>query len=658
MAGVLGVCALAPLPSNGADLPNILWLTTEDIGPQLGCYGDAYALTPNLDRLAERSLRYRNAWANAPVCAPARTTIITGVYATSTGAEHMRSLVGMPAFMRMYPQFLRERGYYCSNNSKEDYNLSKPAAVWHDSSNKAHWKNRAPGQPFFAIFNFTVTHESQIRHRPHTLQHDPAKAPLPAYHPDTPEVRHDWAQYYDNITTMDTQAGQALRELADAGLAEDTIVFFYGDHGSGMPRSKRWPYNSGLHVPLIVHVPEKFKNLAPKDYQSGGTTDRLVGFVDLAPTLLSLAGIQPPDWMQGRAFMGRFDTPPSRYVFGFRGRMDERYDLVRSVRNGRFIYVRNYMPHLIYGQHLAYMFETPTTQVWKKMYDERKLKPPKTIFWETKPPEELYDLQTDPDEVRNLAHSPEHEAVLGELRQALREHLLATRDVGFLPEAEMHRRAAGSTPYDLGQDRTNYPFDRILAMAEFASSPKPTVATSRQSAETLTASRERVLQDLPKLQDGLKDNDSAVRYWAVLGLLMRGSNGVIAARPELRAVLKDGSPSVRIAASRALAVHGHADDLPLVLDTLKELAPPDKNGVFVSVEALSVIEALGDKAAPLREFLRTLPQSDPQASGRVSSYVPRLLANLLGESVAPPPAPKTGKAKRAKLNPETVPPTP
>ncbi len=239
----------------------------------------------------------------------------------------------MPEFMKMYPQFLRERGYYCTNNSKEDYNLTKPGQVWDESSGKAHWKNRQPGQPFFAIFNITVSHESQIRTRPHTLVHDPAQAPLPAYHPDTPEVRHDWAQYYDKVTEMDAQAGQRLKELEEAGLADETIIFFYGDHGSGMPRSKRWPYDSGLHVPLIVHVPDKFRELAPKDYQPGGATDRLVAFVDLAPTLLSLAGVKPPEWMQGHAFLGRFEAPPQKYLFGFRGRMDERYDMVRSVRN-------------------------------------------------------------------------------------------------------------------------------------------------------------------------------------------------------------------------------------------------------------------------------------------------------------------------------------
>src|SRR5262245_14080635 len=379
-------------------LPNILWITCEDIGPHLGCYGDRYATTPNLDRLAARGLRYRVAWSNAPVCAPARTTIISAMYATSTGSHHMRSMTRLPDDMYMFVVALRRLGYYCTNNVKEDYNLEKTGQVWEESSNKAHWRRRKSGQPFFAVFNFVSTHESQIRRRPHTLVHDPAKVRLPAYHPDTPEVRHDWAQYYDNITTMDQIVGKQLKELEDAGLAKDTIVFFYSDHGSGMPRSKRWPYNSGLHVPLLIDFPDKWKHLAPKDYKPGGTTDRLVAFVDFAPTVLSLAGIKPPDYHQGRAFAGKFEGPPNEYLHGFRGRMDERYDLVRSVRDKRYVFVWNFMPHRIYGQHVSYMFETPTTRVCKRLFDEGKLNKAQARFWRTKPAFELYDLQNDPDE--------------------------------------------------------------------------------------------------------------------------------------------------------------------------------------------------------------------------------------------------------------------
>ena len=598
-------------PAPAAPLPNILWIVCEDINPQLGCFGDANAVTPNLDRYAERALRYPNCWSSAPVCAPARTTLITGVDPTSLGAHHMRSQVAMPALLKMYPQFLRERGYYCTNNSKEDYNVEKPGQVWDESSRKAHYRNRKPGQPFFAVFNIEVSHESQIRVRPHALKHDPAKMRLPAYHPDAPEVRHDWAQYYDKITEMDGIAGRHLKELEEAGLADRTIVFFYGDNGSGMPRSKRWPYNSGLNVPLMVHVPEKFRPLAPKDYKPGSPTERLVAFVDFAPTLLSLAGLKPPEWMQGRAFMGQHEEPPQPYIYGFRGRMDERYDMVRSVRNARYIYIRNYMPHLIYGQFIAYQFETPTTRVWKKLYDEGKLKPPQTLFWERKPPEELYDLQADPDEVKDLASSPEHQAVLGELRKAQQEHALKIRDVGFLPESEMHRRSTGSTPYELGHDPKKYPLEKILAMAELAASLK--------------------LAATPQLAEGLKDADSGVRYWAALGLLMRGAKGVDSTRDELRAALKDEAPGVRVAAANALGQYGNDEDLALALAALKELAPPDKNGTYVSLEALNAIDALGAKAAPLLDALKAMPRKDPNAVGRASGEPARALADILRE---------------------------
>jgi arylsulfatase A-like enzyme len=613
---VLALCSLvlagAPssvaLAADGPARPNILWLTTEDIGPQLGCYGDTYAQTPNLDRLASRGVIYLNAWSNAPVCAPARTTIITGVYPTSTGSEHMRSQAVMPAFMRMYPQLLREAGYYCTNNSKEDYNLRKPGKVWDESSNKAHWKNRAAGQPFFAVFNNLVTHESQIRKRPHVWQHDPAKAPLPAYHPDTPEVRQDWAQYYDNITTMDGWVGQKLKELDEAGLTEDTIVFFYGDHGAGMPRSKRWPYNSGLRVPLIVYVPPKFKDLMPKDYAPGGKSERLVAFVDLAPTLLSLIGQKPPDWMQGHAFMGRHEDAPQEFLYGFRGRMDERYDLVRSVRDRRYIYVRNYMPHLIYGQHVAYEFQTPTTRVWKQLYDAGKLKPPQTYFWEPKPVEELYDLENDRDEVKNLAGSPEYREILARLRKADREWVLRVRDVGFLPEGEIHSRSAASSPYEVGHDPSKYPLERVLATAELASGLAP--------------------EAVPALKEALHDHDSAVRYWAATGILMRGQAGADGAKSELERGLADESPYVRIAAGEALGRFGSAAESAKALGVLVELANVEKNGVYVAMAALNAIDRLGDKAAAARDAIGALPKSAPGVIPTMRENVPNLLQHV------------------------------
>jgi len=591
--------------------PNVLWITCEDIGPHLHACGDAYSVTPNLDAVAARGQIYMNAWSNAPVCAPARTTIISGMYPPCTGAEHMRSMTSLPAGMKMFPQFLREAGYYCSNNAKEDYNLEKPEGVWDDSSKKGHWRNRAKGQPFFSIFNLEITHESQIRKRPHTLVHDPAKARVPAYHPDTPEVRHDWAQYYDNITTMDGQAGRILQDLESDGLAGDTIVFFYGDHGSGMPRSKRWPYNSGLNVSILVSVPEKWRHLAPAGYKPGAKSDRLVGFVDLAPTMLSIAGIKPAPYHQGHAFMGKFEAPERPFNYGFRGRMDERYDMVRSVRDKRYVYMRHYMPHKIYGQYIDYMFQTPTTRVWKQLYDEGKLQPPKTYFWETKPPEELYDLQSDPDEVNNLAKSPEHQATLKRLRKAQQDLAVKIRDVGFLPEGEIHSRSKGSTPYEMGHDDKRYPLQKIMGTAEMA-------ASLEKSATG----------DLVKR---LADSDSAVRYWGAMGILMRGADGVNAAKDALHNALRDASPHVRVVASEALGRYGDDGDLQKALATLEELAPPDQNGVFVSLLALNALDALGAKAKPVLALIKSMPQEDPNAQPRTQKYGHNIVKKMTEE---------------------------
>ncbi len=590
-----------------AERPNILWLTSEDNGPQLGCYGDAYATTPNLDKLSARGMRYLHAWSGAPVCAPARTAIITGVYPTSTGSEHMRSEVRLPDFMKLFPQFLREAGYYCANNSKEDYNLIKTAGVWDESSTMAHWKNRKPNQPFFAVFNFTSTHESQIRNAIAATNriHDPAKVRVPAYHPDTPEARKDWAQYYDRITMMDRQVGQALDELAAVGRAEDTIIFYYGDHGSGMPRSKRWPYNSGLHVPLIVHFPAKWWHLAPEEYKVNGTSERLVSFVDLAPTVLSLAGIPPPPWLQGGAFAGRFAAKPREFNFGFRGRMDERYDLVRSVTDGRFVYVRNYLPHKIYGQHIDYMFQTPTTRVWKELFDAGKLNEVQSRFWQTKPAEELYDLAADPDEVNNLAASAGHQKMLRRLREAQQAHVREIRDIGFLPENEIHTRDSGVAPFAMGHDRQLYPLEEIVSAAELAANLKS--------------------EAIPRLKQLLKHEDSAVRYWAATGLLMRGPAAVAEARTELIATLQDSAPAPRIAAGEALGRYGRDEDAALALGVLLQLAPMEVNGVYVSMMALNAIDALGERAKPVVSEVASLPVSRPGLPARLNAYVPQLI---------------------------------
>ena len=598
-----------------AERPNILWITSEDNGPHLGCYGDPQAKTPHLDALAGRGMRYTNAISNAPVCAPARTTVISGLYAPSAGAENMRSEVALPGGFRMFPQFLREAGYYCTNNSKEDYNLVKPGQVWDESSKKAHWRKRAAGQPFFAVFNFETSHESQIRNEIDAKDriHDPAQVRIPAYHPDTPEVRKDWAQYYDRITMMDARCGAALEELATDGLAADTIVFYWGDHGSGMPRNKRWPYHSGLNVPLIVSFPDKWKHLAPKEYQVGGVSGRAVAFVDFAATMLSLTGVEPAPWMQGKAFAGPFQVEPREFNYGYRGRMDERLDCVRSVMDERYVYVRNFMPHKIYGQYIAYMFQTPTTRVWHDLFEAGKLTEAQSIFWQPKAAEELYDLQADPDEVNNLASSPEQAERLARMREANEAHLRQTRDVSLLPEQEVHARsaAAGISPYELGHDATLYDFEAVYAAADLATSRRPEAT-------------EAILQLLDS-------KDTAVRYWGTVGVLVQGAEAVAKGRDRLLRALADDAPLVRIGAAEALGRFGMEDVLPRVLDVLvKEIDP--KGDCFAALAAWNALDELGELVRPVLSVLETTSATPVQPPNqRVAKYAASVKTKLLAD---------------------------
>ena len=521
----------------------------------------------------------------------------------------MRSMVSLPAELTLFPRQLRDAGYYCTNNSKEDYNVRKPEDLWDESSQNAHWRNRPQNKPFFAVFNSTRSHESQLRGYKSPLKTDPARIRVPAYHPDTPEVRQDWARYYDIVSDADADAGIHLQELEKAGLASDTIVFYYSDHGSGMPRNKRWPSNSGLHVPLVVHFPDRWRHLAPPEYQPGSQSDRLLNFVDLAPTMLSLAGIQPQEWMQGHSFAGTYQTDRQKFLFGERGRMDERLDMVRSVTDGRYVYVRNFFPHVSQGQHVAYQFETPTTRIWKEMFDRGETNDAQSRFWRTpKDPEELYDLRADPDEVQNLASSREHSHILETLRSVQRMHSSQIRDACLLPEGEIHSRARGSTPFQMARDDSKYPFERIRETAELASDLDPSA--------------------VPELIDRLTDSDSAVRYWAALGFLMRGRAAVSIGGTKLRSAMNDDSPYVRITVAQSVIQFGAEPEATLALTILDKLAEPKTHDVFVAISSLFAIDTLGSKARPLHEHLRTMNPLGPSPDVRYNDYVSRLVKSI------------------------------
>ncbi|OAI53681.1 sulfatase, partial [Planctomyces sp. SCGC AG-212-M04] len=563
---VLSFLLLLTGPARAADeaRPNVLWITCEDLSPIIGPYGDKFATTPNLDALGAKSLRYKTCWSNAPVCAPARTTLITGMYATSLGAEHMRSEVKIPADWKLYPQVLRDAGYYCTNNSKTDYNVVPNGKVWDDTTNKAHWKNRPAGKPFFAIFNTTVTHESQV-HKRAKLVHDPAKVRVPAYQPDLPEIREDWAQYYDNVTEMDTYVGERLKELADEGLTEDTIVWFYSDHGCGLPRSKRVPYDSGLHVPFLLHIPDKFKHLRPADYAPGGETSRLVSFVDFGPTLLSLCGVKPPENMQGQPFLGKYATKPRQYLFGFRGRMDERVDVVRSVTDGRYVYVLNAMPEKPQGQYLAYMYKQAGVQAWRAAFEKGNLPPEQAAFFLPKPVEALFDLETDRDETKNLIETSSAQGHRLRLMAALISHFVDSRDLGMIPECEMLRMAGSGAPADLGRNKLD-----------------PKIQTAAMGVIASDSSR--------VLPQHLNDPAPVVRYWAIVGLMSKHKDELTAVHDRLTALLKDETPCVRIAAAEALGRFGSDKDRAAALPVLIELSDPKKQGVATAILALNSID--------------------------------------------------------------------
>jgi N-sulfoglucosamine sulfohydrolase len=562
------------------DRPNILWIVSEDNIPMIGAYGDQFATTPNLDSFAAKSMLYTNAFSTAPVCAPSRNTLITGMYPPSLGTEHMRSVYPVPSYVKFFPRYLREAGYYTTNNVKKDYNTTDQLETWDESSDKATYKNRKEGQPFFAVFNLMTTHESSLFEPLPKLKHNPESVPLPPYHPNTPEMKHDWAQYYDKVETMDGQFGKLLNELKEAGLAENTIVFYYSDNGGVLARSKRFMYESGLHVPLIIHLPKKYEKLA--SLAQGTKTDRLVTFLDFAPTILSLAGIKIPEYMQGEAFLGTQQKPEHVYAYGFRGRMDERIDMSRSVRDKKFRYIRNYLPHKIYGQYLEYLWRAPSVKSWEDAYKSGKLDAVQSKFWQEKPAEELFVIESDPHNVKNLAEDPAYAGELLRLRKANEDWLIKTEDAGFIPEAILSDIAA-ETPLRDYVKSGKYNLKKILETADKASSRNPSHTDF--------------------LIQRLSDQDPSVRYWAATGLIVLKAES---ARKVLTEAAKDPQAAVRIAAAEALYYTGEKS---LSITTLT--AALKGNNTAARVQALNALSNIGPDAAPALENARALIKETP-----------------------------------------------
>ena len=562
------ILILLPALTLAADRPNILWIVSEDNASHwLGCYGNQEAQTPNIDALAARSTRFTAAYSNAPVCAVARATILMGRYSPSMGTQHMRSRHVIPSNLTPYVTHLRKAGYYTSNASKTDYNFQgNDKALWDECSSKAHYNKRPEGKPFFSIFNLTVSHESNLfpskiasnRRKgriPKTPRLDPAKLTLPPYLPDLPEMRHDFAVYHDTMTALDNQIGDILTQLKKDGLADDTIIFYYGDHGGPTPRGKRSLHDTGVRIPMLVHVPEKWANLSP--FKNGSVSDEPVAFVDLAPTLLSLTGIKKDPHHQGRPFLGpdRVEAPEDHHIFLFADRFDEIYGLRRGLTDGRYKYVRHFTPHVWAAPYSFYQFQMASWPAWQKAWKAGKLTGTHASLWENdQPTEELYDTHSDPWEIKNLAADSAHTDRLATMRAALHQKMATIRDTAVVPEP-LFKTIAGDKTIAETVSSTNFPHQAHLDLAFLASACNEA--------------------NLPALQKAASSDNPVTKHWGLNGLISLGKKAA-PAKDLLTQALSDQNIINRAQAAHALYRIGDKDlALKTLLTTLADKSLPN-----------------------------------------------------------------------------------
>ncbi|MDI1335848.1 MAG: sulfatase-like hydrolase/transferase [Lacunisphaera sp.] len=548
--------AFAGAHLRAADRPNIVWIVSED---NSACYLRLYdpqgAPTPRIEALAHDGIVFEHAFSNAPVCSVARSTLISGSYAPRLGVQYHRraALVPMPAEQRMFPAYLRDAGYYTSNNSKEDYNAIKPADVWDDSSGRATYRNRKPGQPFFHVQNFGSTHEGKLfftaaEMAAERTMSDPAKVRVPAYLPDTPTFRYSIARYLDLQMKMDTEIGDFIDRLAKDGVLDDTIIFYYGDNGGILPRSKGYAYESGLQIPLVVHVPPRWQHLV--NLPAGSREPGFVNFYDFGPTVLALAGAPVPARMDGQPFLGpnvnAAQVSSRNETFGYADRFDEKYDFVRTVRRGRFKYMRSYQPFNVDALFNQYRYHQLAYREWARLYREGQLPPVQRQFFEPRAAEALYDLNVDPDETHNLANDPEHAAITAELRARLTSWVKDMPDLGFYPESYFAREAA--------QDPTGFS------------------ATHREEIARLVDVANLSLQPFaeasPRLTAALASPNPWERYWALIACSSFGGTAAPFVATAKHLALRDPEPLVRVRAAEFLGLLRAGDPVPVLENAL------------------------------------------------------------------------------------------
>lgn len=596
-----GFLVLSTLPGPASDRPNILWIVAEDISPFFGCYGHPDADTPFIDRYAEQSHVFLNAFSTAPICAPSRSCLATGIYASTMGTQNLRSQVEIPESIIPLARILGDNGYWTALRNKTDYNFSAEGLYHYWNNDLRPWLKCPTDKPFFSFMNLGTTHEGP-GNRPERAKpalarldknryHDPNTIHLPPYYPDTPEMRRIWARYHDLISVWDQDVQAVLNNLEEDGMARDTIVFLMADHGLGLPRYKRWLYKTGLHVPLIIHIPDKYRNFSPS-HEKATREEGLVTYLDLPATALTLAGIEVPKNMQGRSLLrkGAKTIKARQYIFGARDRADDMYDLSRCVFDGRYLYIRHYMPHLPPIQE-GYIFSPLQKESLIELHRIHDLGMDTGIssrLWEPRPFEELYDLVQDPQELQNLAEDASVKGVKFRLANRLRSWILETRDSAFLPEPEMHRRAkaAGLTPYEMCQNTGFYPLAEILAVAETA---------SLMTGDGL---------------DNFGSEDPAIRYWAIMSAIMARDK-----TPEMEELffqgIQDPDPVVRATAAEGLGRIGREEPALIVFDKLLELTEPNLSLFVARGLALSIndVRPIEDKIRLTRERYLAPPGS-------------------------------------------------
>lgn len=548
--------------------PNVVWLVSEDNSIHyLKLFSEHGAETPHIAAMARHGLVFHHAFSNAPVCSVARTTLATGCYGPRIGTQfHRRSVeVPMPDGLQMFPEYLNQAGYYTANNNKTDYNATAGKNVWSDSSKNASWRNRKSDQPFFYMQSFPVCHESSLHFTAkqmaaQTTEHNPDDVFVAPYHPSTPTFQYTYARYLDRMKEMDAQVGAVVDELTKDGLLEDTFLFYFGDHGGVLPRGKGYAYESGLHVPLVVRIPEKWQHMV--DREPGSRVHGFVSFIDFGPTVLNLAGVTVPSQMDGKPFLGsgvsREDVDARDEAFGYADRFDEKYDQVRTLRKGRFEYIRNFQPFNFDGLQNNYRYKMLAYQEWRALYQSGQLKAVQKQFFEPRPAEQLFDIESDPYETQNLATDPKFAEVLHDMRDRLTNRCKSLPDLSMYPESVL-AESAFDNPVRFGQDHKT----RIAELVDIANLSLLPFNEARGA-----------------IQQALTSDDARARYW---GLIVCSSHGAVASEfisTAQKLAAGDSKGLVRVRAAEFLGLIGAADPQETIMDALTKSTSPIEVGLM------------------------------------------------------------------------------